>query len=261
MSANPTAEGDWLRSFERSGFAIVEGILSAEQVAGLLEATAAYSTGGHDGVLDRGGEVYGGRDLLWRVPEVIRLAHSHGVLGRVRSILGPAAFPVRGLFFDKTLDTNWNLPWHQDLTLAVTTRREVPGFGPWTRKAGIAHAIAPAELLMRMVTIRLHLDDCGAGDGPLRVLPGSHLDGKLKPGALADWMSRSNAIAVDCTVTAGGAIIMRPLLLHASASRKAPGHRRVIHLEYAAESLPGGLEWYQPGDRAQTLQAQGAGRF
>ena len=40
--------------------------------------------------------------------------------------------------------------------------------------------------------------------------------------------------------------IMRPLLLHASASGTGPGRRRVIHLEYAAEDLPGGLEWYQP---------------
>ena len=40
---------------------------------------------------------------------------------------------------------------------------------------------------------------------------------------------------------------MRPMLLHASASGTGPGHRRVIHLEYAAEQLPGGLEWYEIG--------------
>ena len=40
---------------------------------------------------------------------------------------------------------------------------------------------------------------------------------------------------------------MRPLLLHASASGTALGHRRVIHLEYAAEALPEGLEWYENG--------------
>ena len=31
----------------------------------------------------------------------------------------PGAFVVRGLFFDKTPTTNWNLPWHQDMTIAV----------------------------------------------------------------------------------------------------------------------------------------------
>jgi hypothetical protein len=36
---------------------------------------------------------------------------------------------------------------------------------------------------------------------------------------------------------------MCPLTLHASAAAQAVGHRRVIHIEYAAEELPGGLQW------------------
>jgi hypothetical protein len=38
---------------------------------------------------------------------------------------------------------------------------------------------------------------------------------------------------------------MRPLLLHASSPAQRPGHRRVIHLEFAAGELPGGLEWHE----------------
>ncbi len=250
MSVNLQAGDPVLGSFEDSGFALIERVLSPGTVVGLREATEAYSAGGHDGVLDRGGEVYGGRDLLWRVPEVRTLARSPEVLSVVQCILGEAAFPVRGLFFDKTLETNWNLPWHQDLTVAVSARCEVAGFGPWTRKAGIPHAHAPAELLARMVTIRLQLDDCGPGDGPLRVLPGSHREGRLSGAATSAWVGRAGALAVNCNVNAGGAVLMRPLLLHASASRTSAGHRRVIHLEYAAEDLPGGLEWYWPADWA-----------
>jgi hypothetical protein len=157
------------------------------------------------------------------------------------------------LFFDKTLSTNWNLPWHQDLTIAVRTRRDVDGFGPWTRKAGIPHVHAPAELLERMVTLRLHLDDCGPQSGPMRVLPGSHTVGKLNPGAVASWSARAGELAVDCIVPAGGVVVMRPLLLHASASGTSEGHRRVIHLEYAAEPLPDGLEWYENGVDAKSV--------
>ncbi len=97
-----------------------------------------------------------------------------------------------------------------------------------------------------MVAIRLHLDNSGPRDGPMRVVPGSHAAGKLNARALAAWSSRAGELAVDCVVAAGGAVIIRPLLVHSSASRTAPGNRRVIHLEYAAENLPGGLEWYQP---------------
>jgi phytanoyl-CoA dioxygenase PhyH len=230
--------------FDRDGFAILDHVLSPDQVAELLEATRAYATGGSDGLLDRRGEVYGGRDLLWRIAEVRRLAHSAELMAIVEPILGPGAFAVRGLFFDKTPSANWNLPWHQDRTIAVRRRLDVPSFGPWTLKGGIAHAHAPAELLARMVTVRLHLDDCGPESGPMRVLPGSHAAGNLDRGAIATWLARAGSMAVECLVPAGGAVIVRPLLLHASASGTAPGHRRVIHLEYAAEELPGGLEWY-----------------
>ena len=79
------------------------------------------------------------------------------------------------------------------------------------------------------MTLRLHLDDCGPESGPMRVLPGSHLQGKLAADAAASWTARAGELARDCTVQAGGAVIMRPLIWHASASGTGDGHRRVIH--------------------------------
>jgi ectoine hydroxylase-related dioxygenase (phytanoyl-CoA dioxygenase family) len=242
---------DWAERFERDGYAILEGVATPDQVVAQIEATREYASRTHDGRLDRRGEVYGGRDLLWRVPEAARLARSAELLAIAEAVIGPGAQAVRGLFFDKTPTVNWNLPWHQDLTIAVRERRDVPGFGPWTLKGGIPHAHAPADLLARMVTIRLHLDDCGPSNGPMRVLPGSHAAGKLSPNAVATLAARAHLHAADCLVPAGGVVVMRPLLLHASASGTGPGHRRVIHLEYAAESLPSGLAWYQPTEESQ----------
>jgi hypothetical protein len=253
MTAVVEQARDWRERFDRDGYAILDQITSSDRIAELIEATRMYATGGHDGLLDRRGEVYGGRDLLWRIEDVRCLAQSRELSGLAETILGPGASPVRGLFFDKTPTANWNLPWHQDLTIAVRARCEVPGFGRWTLKGGIPYVHAPTELLARMVTIRLHLDHCGPESGPLRILPGSHASGKLDPGAVAVWASRAGGLAVDCVVPAGGAVIMRPLVLHASASGTCQGHRRVIHLEYAAEELPDGLEWYDPA-RGQPFQ-------
>jgi Phytanoyl-CoA dioxygenase (PhyH) len=244
MSVNLASNTAWRKSFERDGFAIIESLATLQRVAELIDVTRTCSANEHDGVLSRGGEVYGVRDLVWRVREIRQLAESQDLLDIVGAILGPGGFVVRGLFFDKTPTTNWNLPWHQDMTIAVKARCDVAGFGPWTLKAGIPHVQAPAELLARMVTIRLHLDDCGRQNGPLRVLPGSHTEGKLGAGAIAAWSARAEEQAVDCVVPAGGAVVMRPLLLHASASGTGQGHRRVIHLEYAAEPLPDGLAWF-----------------
>jgi ectoine hydroxylase-related dioxygenase (phytanoyl-CoA dioxygenase family) len=235
----------WLTRLARDGFVAINEFLTREQVLELTEATRVFLSSDEPGVLRRGGEVYGVRDLLSRVSEVRRLAESARMIKLVETILGPGAFVVRGLFFDKTPTANWNLPWHQDVTIAVKQKLDVPGFGPWTFKAGIPHVHAPAQLLARMTTIRLHLDDCGPENGPMRVLPGSHSTGRLTPSEVACWTAEASSKAISCVVPAGGAFIMSPLLLHASAAATGPGHRRVIHLEFAAEQLPGGLEWFQ----------------
>jgi hypothetical protein len=57
---------------------------------------------------------------------------------------------------------------------------------------------------------------------------------------------------VSCIVARGGLLVIRPLLLHASSPAKSPGHRRVIHIEYASTELAGGLEWYEASNRAFT---------
>jgi ectoine hydroxylase-related dioxygenase (phytanoyl-CoA dioxygenase family) len=72
------------------------------------------------------------------------------------------------------------------------------------------------------------------------VIPGSHRHGKLSHVQIQGWREQEEA---TCLVPQGGALLMRPLLLHASSAAQVPGHRRVIHLEYAADPLPGGLEW------------------
>jgi hypothetical protein len=50
---------------------------------------------------------------------------------------------------------------------------------------------------------------------------------------------------VLCPVPRGAAVLMRPLLWHASSKAEAPAHRRVVHLEYADVELPGELDWYE----------------
>ncbi len=108
-------------------------------------------------------------------------------------------------------------------------------------KTGVQHVQPPVAILERMLTVRVHLDDCDAENGPLRMLPGSHAAGVLSPGEIRAWRHRT--AVVECIVPAGGALLMRPLVLHASSASIVPRHRRVIHIEYAAAELPGGLRW------------------
>jgi len=184
---------------------------------------------------------YGLRHLMQAVPAVRKLASSARIQELAEPILGLNSFVVRSLFFDKTPEANWKVALHQDLTIAVQKRIDVPGFGPWSVKDGVVHVQPPSSVLERMLTIRLHLDDCGPNSGALQVLPGSHRFGRLAAEEIAAWRERVRPVA--CLVKAGGALLMRPLLLHASSSARVPTHRRVLHFEFAAEPLSGGLSW------------------
>ena len=211
---------------ESDGFAILRDCLDEPAVKHLAESLDASR--------------YGQRNLL-REPVVQKLARAPEVRRIVESVLGSGCFAVKGILFNKTQKSNWKVPWHQDLTITVQNRLEVEGFGPWTTKAGVENVQPPASILSQLLAIRIHLDDNDDQNGPLRVIPGSHILGRLTSEQIS---ARDKSKSVTCLVPRGGALVMRPLLLHASSPSKLPRSRRVIHLEYSSAELPGGLSWY-----------------
>jgi hypothetical protein len=161
--------------------------------------------------------------------------------GLAARLAGKPARLVRILAFDKTADMNWGVGWHQDRTIAVREKVDAPGFGPWSVKAGTPHVEPPAALLEQMFTLRLHLDDCGEDNGPLKVVLGSHKLGRLGAREVVELAGRSEV--VSCVVAAGDVVAMKGLMAHASEPASAPGHRRVLHLDFSMVELPEGLRW------------------
>ena len=225
-------------AMRRDGYFVAPRVIDDVTVASLI--AAIENTQDAIGVRRRD-SVYAIRNLFDAVPAVRELARIERIRSLVEPILGLHCFAVRGILFDKTPDANWKVMWHQDLSIAVRERKNLDDFGPWTNKAGVLHVQPPTAVLEGMLTLRLNLDD-DAQNGALRVLPGSHRHGKL--GSADIHLRRESHDDVTCAVPRGGALLMKPLLLHASSSSRAPRHRRVIHLEFAAESLPNGLEWH-----------------
>lgn len=224
-------------TFQRDGYSIHEGVVSSDEVAALRQAVDAIPNGEE---VRRKRSVYGVRNLLEICPAIPTLATNARIRQFATAVLGANAFAVRAIFFDKVPDANWSLFWHQDNVIAVKERLDVPGFVGWSRKAGVWQVQPPVEILAQMIAVRIHLDDCQANNGPLRVLPGSHRFGWLDD-QLDDW--KRDVPEVICTVRSGGIVTMCPLTLHASGASEAVGHRRVIHIEYAAADLPAGLQW------------------
>ena len=216
------------------GFALLRELLPQAAVKDLADSLGAASAAGRRGMLSH--------------PAVRVLAASALFMGAVRPHLPGPPRPVRAIFFDKSPGTNWLVPWHQDLTIAVTHQTDAPGFGPWSQKDGMIHVQPPVAVLQDMITLRLHLDDTDESSGALKLLPGSHLHGRL---SAAD-IERIRAATPEeiCRCHRGDALLMRPLTLHASARSTADRHRRILHIEYAGCCLPHGLNWNDAAWRA-----------
>lgn len=157
------------------------------------------------------------------------------------SFLGSSTRPVRATLFDKSSMRNWALGWHQDRTIAVRARIETPGFAGWTVKDGIHHVEPPFEILAQMLTVRVHLDTVDEDNAPLRVVPGSQHRGRVTHFDIHGAAPRLREIV--CLADRGDLWLYAALIFHASARATKPDRRRVLQLLYAAENLPGKLEW------------------
>ncbi len=223
---------------DNAGFAVLPAIFSEKQVdaitAELQRFFAADATGSTLRTAD--GAIYGARNLLHLWPAVAKIWKRPFLLTVLEDVLGGQAGLVRVLYFDKPPEQSWALPWHKDRAIAVRDNR-LPSqhFSKPTFKVGVPHVDAPDWLLESMLTLRLHLDDMTAENGPLQVLPGSHRgDSVTKP-------------AVTILGRRGDVLIMRPLLSHCSNGSlpETTQHRRILHYEFSGiEELPDGFAWH-----------------
>ena len=251
MTEPYSSVGDVASEVFANGFAVMDRYLDAATVEHLVavferdecqralnDRAGGNSAGPGQSVRSRRGSVFAARNIL-----ELKFVRAFAGMPKVRDlveVICPGAVAVRGILFDKTGLANWTVPWHQDRSIAVKSRVEAAGYGPWSVKAGITHVQPPTEVLQRMITLRFALDACGADNGPLRVIPGTHATLLTQEQIEAIVAERPQ---VACVSKAGGVVMMRPMILHASSPAAAPSHRRVLHLEFGPKTLHHGMEW------------------
>lgn len=204
-----------------AGYSIAEQVFHRREMTRACEALAGA---------DLARTKAGARHIL-HVPEVRELAIHPALMGLAAAFIGPEPIPFRATLFDKSAVSNWLVAWHQDTALPISHRVDNSEWGPWSLKGGVLHAIAPAAMLATMVAVRVHLDDSTHANGPLRVLPGSHVRGVLTHEEIQQLAEV--VTPVECVSSAGGVVAMRPLVVHASSKASEAQPRRVLHIEYA----------------------------
>jgi hypothetical protein len=216
--------------FIEHGVAVIRGVVPSAQIVPLRDLEE-FALRGRPG--ERSFAVH---------RKVAALIAAEGVLSKLAERLaGQRMQPVRVLYFDKNPDVNWAVPWHQDRTIAVARRVNAPGYETWSIKGGVSHVEPPEPILRSMLSLRLHIDDCGLGNGPLLVLRGSFRLGRVSTDAVQRHVHEG--VVDTCCANSGDVLAMRGLTIHASERAVHPTRRRVVHVDFNSADLPDGLEW------------------
>ena len=215
--------------FAQQGFEIVESALSGGECDDVDRALRGIGLTGA-----------GTRNLLaegW-CASLSRRIRQHP---RIARLVPDAHVAVQCTFFEKSRERNWLVSLHQDLSIPVAARVAHPGLTGWSEKEDAIYVQPPLEVLEDLVAVRVHIDPCGPDDGPLRVVSGSHVLGVIS--AEEGLAVREGRNEVACPAPRGAALVMRPLLLHASSKATGSSLRRVLHFLYGPRELPHRLRW------------------
>jgi hypothetical protein len=150
---------------------------------------------------------------------------------RIRSLLPRSAVAVQCTLFDKSPAKNWLVSLHQDLSIPVVSRVDEPGLSGWSEKEGQLYVQPPVSVLEQLVAVRVHIDDCTSENGALRVVPASHAQGRVDQKKAESLREQHGETLVP--VARGGALVMPPLILHASSKAITDAPRRVLHCVWA----------------------------
>jgi ectoine hydroxylase-related dioxygenase (phytanoyl-CoA dioxygenase family) len=242
--AVPKRESDYSESAEHPkarldlpGFVVLRGIVPASECDRVAQHLGRPATGRA-----------GSRALLNEVwcRDLGAAIASHP---RVASLLPANAVAVQCTLFEKSPESNWLVAFHQDLSIPVAARVESDACTGWSEKDGLTFVQPPVDVLAQMLAVRVQIDESAGRDGALRVIPGSHRNGKVPSGDVASIRAKQGE--VSCEVERGGALVLRPLLIHASSKITGARPRRVLHFLFGPASLPHGLRWPDgPADMA-----------
>jgi predicted DNA-binding transcriptional regulator YafY len=184
------------------------------------------------------------RCLLKEIPALKPLLFNLNLTRLVKEGFGEGYFLTKAIYFDKPPHSNWYVAWHQDVPVNVKEKIETEGFYGWTNKLGLISVCPPLNYLQSAISVRIHLDDTDELNGALKVLPKTHHQ-VMSVEEIAN--TRENTEAKWCRVKQGGVHVMKPLTLHSSSRSVDQRHRRIIHLEFNNQELPGNLEWLEKG--------------
>jgi hypothetical protein len=172
------------------------------------------------------------------------IAYDETLLSLLKFTTGEDMFPVKAFILDKSTESNWEIPWHQDLKIAVNQKVVEPGYKNWSLESGILHVQPPVAVMEKLVTLRIHFDVCDVKNA-IHIIPGSHKLGIFTPQQIENLVAHTSSHI--CLAVKNSVMLMKPLLLHYSPPSSSSSPRRILQIEYGYD-LSHGLTWHDQTD-------------
>ncbi|MCF1422935.1 phytanoyl-CoA dioxygenase family protein [Mangrovimonas futianensis] len=224
---------------EENGFSVLDNLYSDHEIYGILACIENAEQDGNSFMKTK--DLFAIRQLIKNIPELSDLLFNEKLIELISDLSESEYFLTKAIYFDKPSKSNWFVAYHQDLSISVDQKMELENYTNWTFKKGQYGVQPPIEVLEDTITIRIHLDKTNRNNGALKVIPKSHLNGIIRAES-KDWNLDKEYV---CEVEKGGAMLMKPLTLHASNRTTNGMKRRVIHLEFNKHNLTEPLAWLE----------------
>ncbi len=224
---------------EENGYSILADLYTTEEVNQILKCIEKAEK--HGDSFSTTKDLFAIRQLLKNIPDLTDLLFNARLNSLLSTLFDSQCFLTKAIYFDKPSESNWFVPYHQDLSISVDRKADIENYTNWTFKRGQHGVQPPLEILQDTITVRIHLDNTNRSNGALRVIPKSHLKGIVR----VDSWDYENENELVCEIEKGGAMLMKPLTLHASSRTTNGQQRRVIHLEFNKHNLKAPLEWLE----------------
>ncbi len=224
---------------EEKGYSVLSNLYSDNEIRQILNCIE--NTERIENSFMKTKDLFAIRQLIKNTPELADLLFNKKLTALLSDLSKSKYFLTKAIYFDKPSKSNWFVAYHQDLSISVDKKANLENYTNWTFKKQQYGVQPPIKILQDTITIRIHLDKTDKDNGALKVIPKSHLNGIIRKDS-KDWNIENEFI---CEVDKGGAMLMKPLTLHASNRTTNGKKRRVIHLEFNKHTLTEPLAWLE----------------
>lgn len=224
---------------DKNGYAITSSLYNSDEVGKIISMIEQINTDSESLIKTK--NLFAIRQLIRTIPELKHLLFTDNLLKLISDLGGEDYFLTKAIYFDKPKESNWFVAYHQDISISVKEKHEIPSYSNWTFKKNQHGVIPPTQILNNIITLRIHLDHTTIENGALRVIPKSHLNGIVRIDS-NQWKIQKEVL---CEVEKGAVMLMKPLTFHASNRTYNNQQRRIIHLEFSNIELTKPLEWLE----------------